>query len=924
MKRLFISVVVILAIVEVVYLAVVNVVLNLPATQTYMNQLRPDRIVYHWDRAWSWFPFSLHATNLTINGQSWSQQWQMSSPSASASLELLPLFAKTVHFTGLEATDLAVRFRPRPSPDRDDADLRQYYPTIPGRDPNLAADPAPSQTPGWKLVFDIAQIRGKNDVWLTATRMTLVGEAGGTITKQNQNGPLSISDGRADAKLTSFTIAGRKVTDEGSINGSFDFATFLPQKNRGLKVLAFLTLDTDIDLPVEGLDFLDFFLSEVSNMKLAGNGGVRGHIAYDKGNLAAGTDLTITADSLAADLAPYATTGAGEVTVTVAAASPNTLNADFRFKTLTLFHDPDHQELFTGTDLDLAVARTTRILPGDNSEKVPRRLAITIPNVTVPDISAYQQYLPDKWAVAVVGGSGSLNGKAEISASKVDFDLTLRSDNAEIKFPQSSFETGLEMGIKAKGEAGDKTAGVDISGTYIDLDDSRVKNAQGNSTPWRTHLAVSKGNAEFALPAKSDAATGVVGFWSLFRQVDLKAMLATVDGQLKASLTVSDLNWVNTLFKNPYALAMQDSAEVEADVTVRSGWLAEGSTVKMKPRDFKVAVLDYVAEGNGGFELAVEKGGAYPDIRLNANLANASLKLQDETSAVIDQVTLSVAATAKAVSLKGGTVQTVELDVPSAKVTDMAAYNPYLPKGSPIRILSGTADLAAKLIMEEKTAGGFVKLKTSRVEADLEGERIAGTITLDVPIKGGSAKDKTFDISGATLALDNVWVSGEHATNGNWGGQLDLTKGSVVWKRPMTLDVTAGIRMTDARPILALFEANRKTNRWLDRMLDLKNIRGTATLKVSPGQVVIPYAFAKSDTIDLGAKGVFRENEREGMFFARYGALSGILVINNSQKRFELLNATKKFDDYVPGGPLHGPTRPDPARKGPLSIFRRN
>jgi hypothetical protein len=924
MKRLLIRVVMVLAIVEVVYLAVVNVVLNLPATQTYLNQLRPDRVVYHWDRAWSWFPFRLQATGFTVNGQSWSQQWQMSAPWVTGSLEILPLFGKTIHFTGLETANIDVRFRPRPSPDRDDAALRQFYPPIPGRDPSLAAEPVPSQTPGWKTVFDVARVSGTNDVWLAATRMTLVGEARGTIAKQNQNGPLTISDGQADAAVTSFTIAGRQVTDQGSVKGTFDFATYLPQANRGLKVLAFLSVDADLDLPVDGLDFLDFFLGEVSNMKLAGKGAVKGHIAFNKGDLAAGTDLTITADNLTVDLAPYATSGAGGVAITVDAASPDTLAADFRFKTLSAFREPNHVTLFTGTDLEIAVARSTHILPGDTTEKVPRRVAVTIPKVTVPDITAYQSYLPDKWAVAVVGGSGSLDGHAEISAANVDFDLTLRSDNAEVKFPQSAFETGLEIRVKAKGGADAKTAQVDISGTSIGLDDSRVTNRQGDSTPWQTLLAVSEGNATFALPAESDAAAGLVGFWSLFRQEDLKAMLATVDGQLKASLTVSDLNWLNTLFTNPYALALYNAAEVEADVIVRSGWLAEGSTVRMPPRDFTVAVLDYVAEGNGGFDLSVEKGGAYPDMRLDANLANASLRLQDEKTAVIDQVSLTVAATAEAVSMKGGTVKTVQLDVPSAKVTDMAAYNPYLPEGSPIRILSGAADLAAQLIMEENTVGGFVKLKTTRVEADLDGERIAGTLTLDVPIKGGSAKDKTFDIAGASLALDDVWVTGEHAINGNWGGRIDLTKGRVVWKQPMTLDLTGGIRMTDARPLLAIFEANRKTNRWLDRILDLKNIRGDATIKVAPNEIAIPYAFAKSDTIDLGAKGIFRKNDRQGMFYARYGALSGILAIDNSQKRFELLKATKKFDDYVPGGPLHGPTRSGPARKGPLSIFQRN
>lgn len=695
-------------------------------------------------------------------------------------------------------------------------------------------------------------------------------------------------------------------------------------------MLPFLSIDADIDLTVRELDFLDVFLSEVTDMKLGGNGAVKGHVAFDKGDLTPGTDLTIAADNLNVELAPYAGSGAGQVAITVASADPDTLKADFRFKTLSAVHEPENATLFTGSDLGITVQRTNRIVPNADGEVVPRRVAVTIPNVTVPDISVYQSYLPDNWSVQLLGGTGSLDGSAEISANDVNFDLTLRSDDAEVKFPQSSFETGLVMGVKAKGTADTKNAQVDISGTYVDLDDSRVKKPSGgDSTPWQTHLSVSEGEAQFGLPDQTDAAKGVVGFWSLFKQRDLKTMLSTVDGHLKAALTVSDLNWVNVLFKNPYALGVYDSTEVEADVTVQSGWLAKGSTVKMPSRDFKLGVLDYVAEGNGGFDLAVEKGGAYPDIRLDAHLANASLRLQDEKNAVIDQVTLTATATATGVSVKGGTVDTVELDVPSAKVTDMASYNAYFPSSSPVRIVSGTADLSAKLLMQQNTASGFVKLQTSSVEADLDGQRIAGTIALNVPIKGGSAKDKTFDIAGSSLSLNNVWVTGEHATNGSWSAQADVTKGRVVWKRPVTLDITTGLRMTDARPLLAIFESNRKTSRWLDRLLNLKNIRGNAALKVSPNQVVVPYAFATSDTFDVGAKGIFQPNFRQGMFYARAGALSAILAIDNKQRRFELLGATRKFDSYVPGGPLPGLTGSNPhgpatrSRNAPRGLFRR-
>ncbi|MEP0321562.1 hypothetical protein [Bauldia litoralis] len=929
MKRWFIRIVVILAIVEVAYFAVVNVVLNLQATQDYVNQLKPERITYKWDRAWSWFPFRVHATNLVLNGQSWSQQFELSAPTVSLSVAILPLFTKTAHLYDVTSADVDVRFRPRPMASRKDAALRPFYPTIEGRDPTLEADPVPTQSPGWMLIYDIAEISGSNKVWLGPTQMTLDGDVRVTVARQNLNGPLTISNGDADVAIEGLTIAGQKVTDKGSIKGTFSTDTYMPQDNRGFKVLGFLTLDADIELPVNGLEFLDIYLKEVSGLNLGGNGGLKGHIAFANGDLVAGTDLALSADTLTVDLAPYSVKGGGVVSLTVDADTSDTLDANFKLSTLSALHQPDNQTLFTGTDLVIDVERTPRLLPGAIKEKVPQRVALTIPKVTVPDVSVYQRYVPEKWKAQVLSGTGELDGHAELSANSLDFDLTLRSEDADVKLREDSFETGMVLGIKAKGTVDGKTAEVDVSGSYLDLDDSRVTNRKGDSDPWQTKLTISEGKAQFDLPEESDAAAGYVGFWSLFHDRDLKAMLATADAKLKATLFVSDLNWVNFLFKNPYSLAIYNSAEVTADVTVVKGALAEGSTVKMPDREFRVEVLDYVAVGQGGFDLVVEKGGEEPDIRLDANLANASFRLQDEKAAVVEQMTLAVTAHAKGVSLKeGGSVESVVMNVPTAKITDMTAYNAYLPKSSPVRILSGTANLSAKLNMQENSATGFVKMKTAGVEADVGGDRISGTIGLDVAIGGGSAKEKTFDIGGSSLSLDGLRVSGGLPTDGNWSGRVDISKGRVVWKRPMTLDVTAGIYMADARPLAAFFNDHRKEQKWLDRILSLKNIRGNATIKVSPKEIVIPYAMAKAEPVEVGAKGIFAQGNRQAMFFARYGKLSGILEIDGSHRRFGLFGAARKFQDYVPGGPLPGltgssrTTAPAHTRK-PFSIFKR-
>lgn len=910
MKRTLIWIAVVLAVIEVAYLAVANVALNLPATQAYLNGLRPDRYAFQWDRAWSWVPFRIQATNLSANGQTWSQQWQVSAPAATASLAILPLFAKTVHVHGLDSADLDVRFRPRVRPDRDDAALRQFYPVIEGRDPNAPIGEPPTQRPGWDVIVDVERIAGANRLWVWGTQLTLTGEGSAIVNRQLHAGPLTISDGQADATVESLTVNGQKISDKGAIKGTFAFAPVILQENRGLKKFAFLTTGADIELPVERLDFLDFYLRRVTGMTLAGEGEIKGHFAYDKGDLAAGTDLTISATGLTVAEAPYKVDGAGAVDVKVDAASPETLAATVRFAELSAFHDSDDLALFTGKNLEVGVERTTRILPGDGDEKAPSRVAVTIPSVTVADLTAYQRYLPDKWNVQLLGGTGSLEGSAEMSADDLNIDLTLRSENANLKIKTDSFETNLELGLKAKGTATGQTAKVDISGAYIDLDDSQVKSRRGDtSAPWQARLSLTSGQAEVELPNSTDSKAGYPGFWSLSRDRDVKGLLETANGAFKADLTISNLDWVNVFFKNPYSLAVYNSADFQADLTLASGFLGEGSSLTMQPRAFKLEVLDYIAEGSGGFDVVVEKGGEDPDLRLDANLSGASLRLADEKKAVVDQVKLAVTARAKGVSLKdGGKVTALDLSIPSAKIADMTAYNEYLPKGSPLRILAGKGDLAADVKIDGDTPRGSVKMKSSRIDAVIDEQRLSGTAAFDVKIIGGAARDMAFDIGGTSLRLDGVQVagSGTRAAIRGWNGSLALNKGRVVWKKPMTLSLDANIRMTDTRPFIAIFESQRKTHKWLDKILTLEDVRAVASVKVEPGEFLVPYAFAKSDTIDIGAKGLISEGQREGMFYARYGKLAGIVEIDNGRRKFGLIGATKKFENYVAGEPLPG------------------
>jgi hypothetical protein len=82
-----------------------NLALQLPLTQTLINQLRPEKFQVSWHNAWTWYPFRFHIRNAEGNGQSRSQQWEFEVNSVSATIDVLPLFFKRVWINNVRVYD---------------------------------------------------------------------------------------------------------------------------------------------------------------------------------------------------------------------------------------------------------------------------------------------------------------------------------------------------------------------------------------------------------------------------------------------------------------------------------------------------------------------------------------------------------------------------------------------------------------------------------------------------------------------------------------------------------------------------------------------------------------------------------------------------------------------------------------------------
>jgi hypothetical protein len=174
--------------------------------------------------------------------------------------------------------------------------------------------------------------------------------------------------------------------------------------------------------------------------------------------------------------------------------------------------------------------------------------------------------------------------------------------------------------------------------------------------------------------------------------------------------------------------------------------------------------------------------------------------------------------------------------------------------------------------------------------------------TADIKPVGGVPENMDFDISGSSLILDKVRVAGDEKAfdKAGWNARFDLEKGRAVWKKPTRIAVEAELKMRDTRPMVAIMANQRGKHGWIEKILTVEDVKSEARISVAQDKIIIPYAFCASDDIDVGAKGLVTAQNRDGVFYARFKKLHGILKIGDGNRNFDILRAKEKFDEFSP------------------------
>jgi hypothetical protein len=231
----------------------------------------------------------------------------------------------------------------------------------------------------------------------------------------------------------------------------------------------------------------------------------------------------------------------------------------------------------------------------------------------------------------------------------------------------------------------------------------------------------------------------------------------------------------------------------------------------------------------------------------------------------------------------------VVVDLPAAEILDLGFYNSLFPPGSRFRFLSGTGTLRYHFegSQEPRSLHGDIDFVVREGAALFENQKLRGGFSLKTRMRESSLREMLFDISGTRLEL--------RGADPPWSAAVSLPRARMRFSEPNDIEASLRIRMQDTRPIVSLYDALKGAPRWIERMMIIEDIQGSAALDFYDGRLDI-------NDIDVTGKGMHAlgdlslgKSAREGILYVRFHGFSLGIERSQSGRDFKLVRPLRWF-----------------------------
>jgi hypothetical protein len=381
---------------------------------------------------------------------------------------------------------------------------------------------------------------------------------------------------------------------------------------------------------------------------------------------------------------------------------------------------------------------------------------------------------------------------------------------------------------------------------------------------------------------------------------DIDSLTKRTSGQFFGRWHFNSLAWLGDLLPGPKIVSFDGAGTAIVDLKFHNGQLDAGSFVEVPQVAATAGALGNRFDGQAHARVTFET--ARPgELRphLVAEMEDFRISPVDSPGqAYVRGKGLRMEATASGDRSTLGDRVHARIWFKDARVPDMRAYNRYLPN-SHLRFLGGEGRASGDLRFDREgnVGHGTFQVDGRRVQLALGDLVMQGDIAVDTRLRRTELKTHQFDADGSRVSLKGVNVShGEDSLGSGWWGDIALDRARLDWDKPATVDGTVQARLKDASVLLALYAHRKHLPDWVGKVIDAGEVQAVGRIRVHQGTLLLDPFQASNERFDVLARLRLHEKQPTGDLYARWGALSMGVELENGKRQVHLIGARKWYD----------------------------
>lgn len=442
----------------------------------------PEKLLVTWERAWTLWPGRVHLDGVEIRGQNRNLQWWASLDRVRVSVDLPRLAVRTFHARSIAGEDLTFHLRLRLPPDGTaptGPEGEPLAPPIPGLDnppqppPEELVSRAPGERPpGWKIHLDGIDLDGFRRVWIDRYRL----EGGGTLSGSMElqvRGDLAVQDVRLRFHDGRLTTGPEELLERVDLELDAALDRFRPRGQKGLEFLRFVSGDLSLETRTASLDFLDPLLTRVPGLDLDGGGELTVDAGLDHGRPTEGSRLELVPEGVDLTFHGYRAGGTGQLRGEIEEGGTTRITARFESFRLRL-PQPEPAVTLNGRGLTFS-ARTEELTLAEMPP--PPEVEIGLEALEIPDVTAFDDWLPEGPGVRLERGTGSVAAHGVLDArsgtGRGEVTLGLR-DLIARRVGEGAGEGAGQLEVRGDLDVGVEIPGFDLDRRTFEIADGRI------------------------------------------------------------------------------------------------------------------------------------------------------------------------------------------------------------------------------------------------------------------------------------------------------------------------------------------------------------------------------------------------------------------------------------------------------------------